>query len=158
MGGIIRFYTEEKIEAIIGPACSRGTLTSYVYHPEHIVFTTLKSTLLSLNSQICGVFLKSALFSLNPEICSVYLKSWDLLCFPDTLKPALFSVVIPTCYCLSYWNLPIFPHASPDPLLADKDYFNTLIRVTGGFEQMGLAFIEIFKYVEPAKMGFNRPV
>ena len=49
-------------------------------------------------------------------------------------------------YYASYANIPIFTDSGTNPLLGNKQIYDTLIRVSPTYNQFGRAFHEIFKY------------
>ncbi|CAH1801680.1 unnamed protein product [Owenia fusiformis] len=62
------------------------------------------------------------------------------------IGPACSEAAIPVGHLAAFWNLPLFAHASSDPMLADKERFNTVVRVLPPYNKMGSAFVELFKY------------
>eukprot|EP00106_Octopus_bimaculoides_P019021 XP_014786463.1 PREDICTED: atrial natriuretic peptide receptor 1-like [Octopus bimaculoides] len=46
----------------------------------------------------------------------------------------------------SFWNLPMFTHASTDPVLVDKKVFSTLVRIAPTLNKLGGAFVQLCKY------------
>ena len=59
---------------------------------------------------------------------------------------SLFSAAINAGKIISFWNLPHLSYSSPDPELADKDMYTTLVRMISPFNRLGSAMVDIFQY------------
>ncbi|CAH1775514.1 unnamed protein product [Owenia fusiformis] len=62
------------------------------------------------------------------------------------IGPACSAAAIVVSHLATFWNFPVFSHASSDPELADKTTFQTLVRVMPPYSKMGKAFVEVFRY------------
>ncbi|CAH1773110.1 unnamed protein product [Owenia fusiformis] len=60
--------------------------------------------------------------------------------------PACSEAAVPVGHLASFWNIPMFGHASTDPVLSNKRLFTTLLRLLPPYNKMGSAFVEIFKF------------
>ena len=55
-----------------------------------------------------------------------------------------FSACETIGYYTSYWNLPMFLHSCVGNLLANKETFDTVVRVGPSFHKQGAAVAELF--------------
>ena len=49
---------------------------------------------------------------------------------------------------LSFWNIPHFSYSSPDPILADKETYTTLLRLISPFNKLAIAMTDVFHFFE----------
>ena len=61
---------------------------------------------------------------------------------------ALFSAAINAGKIISFWNLPHLSYSSPDPELADKVMYTTLVRMISPFNRLGSAMVDIFAHYQ----------
>jgi hypothetical protein len=57
----------------------------------------------------------------------------------------MHAVCVPTGYLNSYWNVPIFPEWCADASLDDKTTYNTMVRISGSYEGLGVAFLALMR-------------
>jgi hypothetical protein len=55
------------------------------------------------------------------------------------------AVCIPTGCLNSYWNVPIFAEGCTDASLDDKTTYNTMVRIAGSYEGLGVAFLALMR-------------
>lgn len=55
------------------------------------------------------------------------------------------SVIEPAGLYFAHYNIPVFTHGATDRVFADKDTYQTLVRVGPNYNYYGDAFVEIFK-------------
>ena len=63
----------------------------------------------------------------------------------------LFAAAINAGKIISFWNLPHLSYSSPDPELADKDLYTTLVRMISPFNRLGSAMVDIFAHYQVLK-------
>ena len=49
---------------------------------------------------------------------------------------------------IAYWDLPLVSFSSVDPALADKNMYNTLVRIVSPYNRMADAMVELFNYYQ----------
>lgn len=57
-----------------------------------------------------------------------------------------FSAATNAGKLVAYWNLPHFAYSSPDPVLANKTMYSTLVRLVSPFNKLAQAVVQLFKY------------
>ena len=67
------------------------------------------------------------------------------------LANLIFPAAINAGKIISFWNLPHLSYSSPDPELADKEMYTTLVRMISPFNRLGSAMVDIFKHYEVSK-------
>ena len=65
----------------------------------------------------------------------------------------LFSAAINAGKIISFWNLPHLSYSSPDPELANKNLYTTLVRMISPFNRLGSAMVDIFAHYQVYILG-----
>ena len=60
-------------------------------------------------------------------------------------KSTLFPAAINAGKIIAYWNLPHTSYSSPDPVLADRVTYDTLIRTISPFNNLAKGLVTVFQ-------------
>ncbi len=73
----------------------------------------------------------------------------------DPLYDNFFAAAINAGKIISFWNLPHLSYSSPDPELANKEMYTTLVRMISPFNGLGSAMVDIFHYYDVSTFQQN---